>query len=40
MSKETAEKILEALQQQERELQEKLQKKKVKGKKVKVLKDW
>ena len=40
MSKETAEKMLEALQQQERELQEKLQKKKVKGKKVKVLKDW
>jgi len=40
MSKETAEKILEALQQQEKKLQEKLQKKKVKGKKVKVLKDW
>ena len=40
MSKETAEKMLEALQQQEKELQEKLQKKKVKGKKVKVLKDW
>ena len=40
MSKEDAEKMLEALQQQERELQEKLQKKKVKGKKVKVLKDW
>ena len=40
MSKEAAEKMLEALQQQEKELQEKLQKKKVKGKKVKVLKDW
>ncbi len=40
MSKEDAEKMLEALQQQEKELQEKMQKKKVKGKKVKVLKDW
>ena len=40
MSKETAEKMLEALQQQEKELQEKLQKKQVKGKKVNVLKDW
>jgi tetratricopeptide (TPR) repeat protein len=40
MSKETAEKMLEAIQQQEKELQEELQKKKVKGKRVKVLKDW
>ncbi len=40
MSKEDAEKMLEALQQQEKELQEKMQKKKIKGKKVKVLKDW
>jgi len=40
MSKEDAEKMLEAIQQQEKELQEKLQKKKVKGKRVKVLKDW
>jgi Ca-activated chloride channel family protein len=40
MSKETAEKMLEAIQQQEKEFQEELQKKKVKGKRVKVLKDW
>ena len=40
MSKEDAEKMLEAIQQQEKELQEELQKKKVKGKRVKVLKDW
>ena len=40
MSKEDAEKMLEALQQQEKELQEKMQKKKIKGKKIKVLKDW
>ena len=32
--------MLEAIQQQEKELQEELQKKKVKGKKVNVLKDW
>ena len=40
MSKEDAEKMLEALQQKEKELQEKLQKKKVKGQKIKILKDW
>ena len=40
MSKEDAEKILEALQQQEKELQEKLQKKKIKGRKMNILKDW
>ena len=40
MSKEDAEKMLEAIQQKEKELQEKLQKKKVKGKRSKVLKDW
>ena len=40
MSKEDAEKMLEALEQKEKELQEKLQKKKVKGKKIKILKDW
>ena len=40
MSKEAAEKMLEAIQQKEKELQEELQKKKVKGKRVKVLKDW
>ena len=40
MSKEDAEKMLEALQQREKELQEKLQKKKVKGQKIKILKDW
>jgi Ca-activated chloride channel family protein len=40
MSKETAEKMLEAIQQKEKELQEELKKKKVKGKRVKVLKDW
>jgi hypothetical protein len=32
--------MLEAIQQQEKELQEELQKKKVEGKRVKVLKDW
>ncbi len=32
--------MLEALQQKEKELQEKLQKKKVKGQKIKILKDW
>ena len=40
MSKKDAEKMLEALQQREKEIQEKLQKKKVKGQKVKILKDW
>ena len=40
MSKETAEKMLEAIQEQEKDLQEKLQKKKVKGKKQTILKDW
>jgi len=40
MSKEDAEKMLEAIQQQEKNLQEKLQKKKFKGKRTKVLKDW
>ena len=40
MSKETAEKMLEAIQEKEKNLQEKLQKKKVQGKRVKVLKDW
>jgi hypothetical protein len=40
MSKEDAEKMLEALEQREKELQEKLQKKKVKGQKIKILKDW
>ena len=32
--------MLEAIQQQEKDLQKKLQKKKVKGKKTNVLKDW
>ena len=40
MSKEDAKKMLEALQQKEKELQEKLQKKKTKGQKIKILKDW
>ena len=40
MTKEDAKKMLDAIQQQEKELQEKLQKKKIKGKKVKLLKDW
>ena len=40
ISKEDAEKMLDAIQQKEKELQEKLQKKKVKGKKIKLLKDW
>ena len=39
-NKEDAKKMLEALEQKEKELQEKLQKKKVKGQRVKVLKDW
>ena len=40
MSKEAAEKMLEAIQEQEKDLQKEMQKKKVKGKKVKILKDW
>jgi hypothetical protein len=32
--------MLEAIQQQENNLQEELQKKKFKGKRTKVLKDW
>jgi hypothetical protein len=32
--------MLDAIQQKEKEMQEKLQKKKVKGKKIKLLKDW
>jgi len=40
MSKEDAEKMLEAIQQKENNLQEELQKKKFKGKRTKVLKDW
>ena len=40
MSKEDAKKMLEAIQQKEQDLQEKLQKKKNKGKKIKILKDW
>ena len=40
MSKEDAEKMLEAIEQQEKDLQQNLQKKKVKGKRVQVLKDW
>ena len=40
MSKEDAKKMLEALEQKEKTLQEKLQKKKVKGQRVKILKDW
>ena len=40
ISKEDAKKMLEAIQQQEKDLQEKLQKKKFKGTRTKVLKDW
>ena len=40
MSKEDAEKMLQAIEQQEKDLQQNLQKKKVKGKRVQVLKDW
>jgi len=40
MSKEAAEKMLEAIQEKEKDLQKEMQKKKVKGKKVKILKDW
>ena len=32
--------MLEAIQQKEKELQEELHKKKAKGKKIKILKDW
>ena len=32
--------MLDAIQQKEKDLQDKLQKKKVKGKKIKLLKDW
>ena len=40
MSKEDAKKMLDALQQKEKELQEKLHKKKTKGLKIKILNDW
>ena len=40
MTEDEAEQILDALQQQEKELQEDLQKKKNKGVKLKILKDW
>ena len=40
ISKKEAEKMLDALQQQEKELQEDLQKKKAKGVKLKIEKDW
>jgi len=40
MTEEEAEQILDALQQQEKELQEDLQKNKNKGVKLKILKDW
>ena len=40
MTEEEAQQILDALQQQEKELQEDLQKKKQKGVKLKILKDW
>ncbi len=40
MSKEEAEKMLEALMRQEKDLQEKLNKKKRKGERVKIEKDW
>ena len=40
ISKEEAKKMLDALQQQEKELQEDLQKKKAKGVKLKIEKDW
>ena len=40
IDKEDAKKMLEAIQQKEQDLQEKLQKKKNKGKKIKILKDW
>ena len=40
MTEEEAQQILDALQQQEKELQEDLQKKKQQGVKLKILKDW
>ena len=40
MSKETAKKMLEAIEQKEKDLQIELQKKKTKGKRANVLKDW
>ena len=40
MTEEEAQQILDALQQQEKELQKDLQKKKQKGVKLKILKDW
>ncbi|MDB0006771.1 tetratricopeptide repeat protein [Flavobacteriales bacterium] len=40
MTEDEVEQILDALQQQEKELQEDLQKKKNKGVKLKILKDW
>ena len=40
ISKEDAKKMLEAIEQQEKKLQEKMKKKKVKGSKNKILKDW
>ena len=40
MTEEEAQQILDALQQQEKELQEDLQKKKQKGVRLKILKDW
>lgn len=40
VSREDAERILEALNQKEKELQEKLKKKKIKGVKVDIEKDW
>jgi len=40
LSKEEAEKMLEALMRQEKDLQEKLNKKKQKGERIKIEKDW
>ena len=40
LSKEDAERMLEAIQQREQEIQEQLKKKKMKGQKIKVEKDW
>ena len=40
ISKEDAERMLQALQQDEQELQEKLQKQKARAQRVRVLKDW
>ena len=39
-SKEDAERMLQALQQDEQELQEKLKEQKARAKSVRVLKDW